>query len=61
MAQEWGQATYDLILDGLGDSEAQPFLSDHDLGVAYASQKSSDARRFMHWRPQRLSRLLDRA
>jgi hypothetical protein len=60
-ARVWGQSVYDLILSGLGESEAQLFMSNHDLGVAYASQKDTTSALFMRRRLQRLSRLLDRA
>jgi hypothetical protein len=60
-AQSWGQSVYDLIDAGLGPSEAQLFLSDHDLGVMYSSGLGGTPKRFMHRRLQRLSRLLDRA
>jgi hypothetical protein len=60
-ARAWGQSVYNLILSGLGESEAQLFLSNHDLGVAYASQKDTSGTLFMRRRLQRLARLLDRA
>lgn len=57
----WVNDTYELILAGLGESEAQLFLSNHDLGLAYASVHDPTPTGSMQRRLQRLSRLMDRA
>ena len=63
-AEAWIQKVHDLIAAGLGDAEAELFLSDHDVRVGARSvtelRVDSDAERLMRLRLQRLSRLLDR-
>jgi hypothetical protein len=57
----WVNDTYELILAGLGESEAQLFLSNHDLGLVQAPVHDKSPQRSLERRLQRLSRLLDRA
>ncbi len=62
--EAWVQNVHDLIAAGLGDAEAELFLSDHDVRVGMKSvtelKVDSDAERQMGLRLQRLTRLLDR-
>jgi hypothetical protein len=59
-AEAWADKVHDLIAAGLGDAEAELFLSNHDLGIGLRSPTDTDADVWMRRRLQRLSRLLDR-
>jgi hypothetical protein len=63
-ADAWVQKVHDLIAAGLGEAEAELFMSDHDIHVgmkvATELRVPTDAETQMELRLQRLSRLLDR-